>query len=53
MTSPKKSLDLEKETTFFGQLEKVEVLLSLSVGSNQKVKQPTGSGIGIFEKFDS
>lgn len=29
MTSPKKSLDVEKETTFFGELEKVEVHTSL------------------------
>lgn len=28
MTSPKKSLDLEKESTFFGELEKVEVAVA-------------------------
>jgi hypothetical protein len=53
MTSPKKSLDLEKETTFFGELEKVEVMLCLRLGPNQEAKQPAGAGIGDSQEFDN
>ena len=42
MTSPKKNLDSEKDSTFFGELEKVEVSLELRIDADQKVESKVG-----------